>query len=321
MGAAKERRMRMKAIVCPKYGPAEVLRIEEREAPAPRDDEILIKVYAASVTNSDLFIRSGKVDPALVLPFRLMIGIRRPRHEIIGEVFAGTVEAVGSSIGRFRVGDRVYGLTGMSLGAYADYMCMGERDSKRGCVARMPEALGFEDATGVAYGGLLALQALEKGGIAGRKSALVYGASGTTGTMAVQIARAFGAEATAVCGAAKAEFVRSLGATAVLDYADDASIGKLGRYDLVLDAVGKARTSRLKEACRRALAPGGAYVSIDGEALACDSARLERVGRLVAEKGLRPVTDRVFEFSQVVEAHEYVELGHKLGNVAIRVNA
>jgi NADPH:quinone reductase-like Zn-dependent oxidoreductase len=310
----------MKAIICPRYGAAEVLRIEEREEPKPRDDELLIKVHAASVTNSDIFIRSSKVDPKLLIPFRLMIGIGRPRNEIIGEVLAGTVEAVGPKIRRFRAGDRVYGLTGMSLGAYADYKCMRETDSKRGCVAKMPEGLGFEEATGAAYGGLLALQALEKGGIEKRKKALIYGASGTTGTIAVQIAGAFGAEVTAVCGAAKAEFVRALGASAVLDYADDASIGKLERYDLVLDAVGVARNSKLKEACKRSLATGGAYVSIDGEALVCDSARLDRVTRLIEERGVRPVTDRVFDFSRIVEALEYVELGHKLGNVAIRVN-
>ena len=310
----------MKAIICPKYGPAEVLRIEERDKPTPHEGELLVKIHAASVTNSDIFIRSSKVDPLLLIPMRLMIGITRPRNEIIGEVFAGTVEGVGARIERFRVGDRVYGLTGMSLGAYADYKCMTERDSKRGCVARMPASIGFEEATGAAYGGLLALQALEKGGIEKRRRVLVYGASGTTGTMAVQIVRAFGGQVTGVCSAGKADFVRGLGASAVLDYADDASAGKLERYDLVLDAVGKARSSKLKEACKRALADGGAFVSIDGEALVCDSARLERIGKLIDERGVKPITDRIFGFAEIVEAHKYVELGHKLGNVAIKVN-
>jgi NADPH:quinone reductase-like Zn-dependent oxidoreductase len=310
----------MKAVICPSYGPAEVLRLVEWKDPAPREDEVLIKVRATSVTNSDIFIRSAKVDPALVVPMRLMIGIRGPRRKIIGEVFAGTIEKVGSKVASFRIGDRVYGLTGFSLGAYAEYLCLRERASKRGCVAIMPSSIGFEEATGAAYGGLLALQALEKGGIEGRKKVLIYGASGTSGTMAVQIARSFGAEVTAACSRGKMDAMRALGASKLLDYEDEVSLGKLEPYDLVVDAVGKAKTSKLKEACAVSLAPGGVYVSIDGEALACDSARLDRVRALVDERGVRPITDRVFALEDIVAAHRYVEGGHKLGNVAVRVS-
>jgi NADPH:quinone reductase-like Zn-dependent oxidoreductase len=311
----------MKVIVCDRYGPPEVLRIGQSEKPIPKEDEVLIKIYSASVTNSDIFIRSAKVSPLLVIPFRLKMGLRRPRNPVIGEVFAGVVEAAGPGIKRFKPGDRVYGLTGFSLGAYADYMCMEEVDSVRGCLAIMPASIGFEDATSAAYGGLLALQQLEKGTIARGGKVLVYGASGTSGTVAVQYAKHLGAMVTAVCGASNIDFVRSLGADGVLDYTDDASIGRLERYDLVLDAVGKRRSSALKKACALALAVGGTYASIDDGALLLRSDRLDRITMLVESGAIKPVTDRVYGFDQIVEAHRYVEGGHKRGNVAVTVNA
>lgn len=310
----------MKAIFCDKYGPPEVLRLGECPAPVPGDDEVLIKIYATSVTNSDLFIRGAAVDWKIALPFRLMMGIRGPRNPIIGEVFAGEIEAAGPRTTRFKIGDRVYGFTGFSLGAYADYKTLKETDSTRGCLARMPAKVGFEDATSAAYGGLLALQFMEGGSIVPGSKVLVYGASGTSGTTAVQYAKSRGAEVTGVCGPSHAELVRSLGADRVLDYTDDGSISRLETYDFVLDAVGKARTSPLKKACRRALKAGGTYASIDGAALLLDSARLSRITALVESGALVPVTDRVYRFDQIVQAHAYVEGGHKAGNVAVTVN-
>jgi NADPH:quinone reductase-like Zn-dependent oxidoreductase len=310
----------MKVIVCGRYGPPEVLRFAQYSKPIPKQDEMLIKIYAASVTNSDIFIRSAKVSPLLMIPFRLKMGLRRPRNPVIGEVFAGVVEAAGSGIKRFKPGDRVYGLTGFSLGAYADYLCMGEIDSVRGCLAVMPANISFEDATAAAYGGLLALQQLEKGNIAGGDKVLIYGASGTSGTIAVQYAKHLGAMVTAVCGSWNIEFVRSLGADTVLDYTDAASIGRLESYDLVLDAVGKRRSSALKKASAHALAAGGTYTSIDDGALLLQSDRLDRITKLVESGAIKPVTDRVYAFDQIVEAHRYVEGGHKKGNVAVTVN-
>lgn len=310
----------MKAVFCDKYGPPEVLRLGECAKPVPADDEVLIKIYATSVTNSDLFIRSAAVAWNLIVPFRLMMGIRGPRNPIIGEVFSGEVEAAGAGIKRFGVGDRVYGFTGFSLGAYADYKTMKETDSTRGCLARMPSNVGFEDATSAAYGGLLALQFMEAGNIGPGAKVLVYGASGTSGTFSVQYAKSLGADVTGVCGPAHAEFVRSLGADRVLDYRDDGAIDRLATYDFVLDAAGKARKSRLKEACRRALEPGGSYASIDDAALLLDSARLSRISALVESGAVVPVTDRVYRFDQIAQAHAYVEGGHKTGNVAVTVN-
>jgi len=310
----------MKAALCDRYGPPEVLRLAQVEMPVPRDGEVRIKIFATSVTNSDIFIRSSKVSPALIIPMRLMIGIRRPRNPIIGEVFAGEIEAVGPRIRRFAPGDKVYGFTGMSLGAYADYKCMRETDSKKGCLAKMPRNVTFEEATSAAYGGLLAFQFLEKKAIAPGHQVLVYGASGTSGTVAVQYAKQAGARVTAVCGPAHVDLARKLGADVVLDYAKDDSVMQLRRYDFVLDAVGKARTSALKKACRRSLAKNGRYASIDDEALLLDSERLGRVTTMVEAGHLVPITDRVYPFSEIADAHVYVENGHKTGNVAVTVN-
>jgi NADPH:quinone reductase-like Zn-dependent oxidoreductase len=310
----------MKAIICTKYGPPEVLQIQQRPKPVPKNDEVLIKIYAASVTNSDIFIRGSNIPLAYRIPMRLMIGIRRPRNPVIGEVFAGEIEHAGPDIRRFKPGDRVYGLTGYSLGAYADYKCMKEVDSKRGCLAVMPGNIGFEEATAAAYGGLLAFQYLEKGHVAPGQNVLVYGASGTSGTIAVQYAKHLGATVTAVCGPSNLEFVRSLGADKVLDYTKSESIAHLERYDLVIDTVGKRRTSDLRKACSMALTPTGQSVSIDDGALLLRSERLDRVRELVESGQIRPVNDRVYPFDQMVEAHRYVELGHKRGNVAVTVN-
>lgn len=310
----------MKAMICTKYGPPDVLQIRQCQKPIPKADEVLIKVYATSVTNSDLFIRGSNIPLRFMIPMRLMLGIRRPRNPIIGEVLAGVVEYVGSAIKRFHVGDNVYGLTGFSLGAYAEYTCMKERVSKRGCLAIMPRNISFEAATSAAYGGLLAFQSLEKGKIARSQDVLIYGASSTSGTIAIQYAKYLGARVTGVCGPSHTEFIASLGADRILDYTKKESIHGLEEYDLVFDAVGKRKTSELKQACARALRAGGSYVSIDDDALVLRSDRLNKITELVEVGAINPITDRVYPFEQMVEAHRYVELGHKTGNVAITVH-
>src|SRR4030042_3217141 len=251
---------------------------------------------------------------------RIMMGITKPRNEIIGEVLSGEVVQIGSKIKHFHVHDQVYGLTGFSLGAYADYKCMKETDSKQGCIALKPKNISFEEATSAAYGGLLAFQYMERGNIQPKQKVLIYGASGTSGTIAVQYAKHLGAEVTAACGAKNVQFVKSLGAEKALDYTDDDSISKLDAYAFVLDAVGKSRTSKLKEACKRAVADKAKYVSIDDGPLILSSERLDRIRELVESRSIRPINDKCYPFGQIVEAHRYVELGHKRGNVAIRVN-
>jgi len=310
----------MKAIICKKYGPPENLEIVEYKNPMPKEDEVLIKIYATSVTNSDIFIRSSNIPIRFRIPMRLMIGIRKPRNEIIGEVFSGIIEHIGSRIERFKVGDHVYGLTGFSLGAYADYKCMKEKDSKKGCIAIKPGNISFEEATAAAYGGLLAFQYLEKGNIQPGQKVLIYGASGTSGIIAVQLAKHLGAEVTGVCSAKNIEFIKSLGADKALDYTKQDSLSQLEEYDVILDAVGKAKKSALKEACKKSLSKNGKYISIDDGALICSSDRLSRIKELFESGKIKPINDRCYHFDQIVDAHQYVEQGHKKGNVAITVN-
>ncbi len=310
----------MKAILCKKYGSPEVLTLVDCDKPVPKEDEVLIKVFAASVTNSDIFIRSSNVPLQLLIPMRLMMGIFRPRKKIIGEVLAGEIVWTGPKITRFKTGDQVYGLTGFSLGAYAEYKCMRETDSKQGCITIKPSNISYEEATGAAYGGLLAFQTLEKWNIKPGHKVLIYGASGTTGTMAVQYVKALGADVTAVCSAGNAQFVQDLGADKVLDYTDDNSVSRLEEYDFVFDAVGKAKNSSLKKACIQQAKIKGQYGSIDDGALILSSDRLNRIREFVEAGKIKPINSRSYPLEQIVEAHRYVESGHKLGNVAITIS-
>lgn len=310
----------MKAYVCKKYGSPEVLEIKQCEKPSQNKDEVLIKIYATSVTNSDIFIRSSKVSLKLLLPFRLMIGIWRPRQKIIGQVFAGEIIDVGKNIENYKVGNKVYGLTGFSLGAYTDYKKMKEINSKQGCFALMPDNISYEEATAAAYGGLLALQSLEKENIKQNDKVLIYGASSTSGITAMQYLKNIGVEVTSVCSESKFDFVKSLGADKVLDYNNDDSIKKLEKYNIIFDCVGKARSSNLKKASRNHIADKKDFISIDDTPLVLSTERLERIKGLVEKNIIKPINDKVFPFEQMVEAHRYVELGHKTGNVAVTVN-
>lgn len=309
----------MRAIVCTGYGPPDVLQLREMPKPVPDDDQVLIRVRATAVTASDIFIRSSELPWRFRIPMRLMIGITKPRGGVIGEVLAGEVEYAGKNIRRFAVGDRVCGMTGLSLGAYAEYKCMAEADSKQGCLAHMANNIDYEAATVAAYGGALALQYLERGRIGPGKKVLIYGASGTCGTTAIQLAKHHGAEVTGVCGTSHLELVKSLGADFVVDYTKVDSLNSTARFDFVLDAVGRLKSSKLKDACKTALTPAGRYVSIDDGPLELVSARLEHLKELIEAGHVRPVVDRCYPFEKMAEAHEYVGQGHKAGGVAITV--
>lgn len=309
----------MKAVICTKYGPPEVLQIKEVEKPTPKDNEVLIKINATAVTASDIFIRGSQVSIQYWIPMRLMIGLTKPRNPIIGLVLAGEIEYAGKDIKRFKPGDQVFGITGLGLGAYTEYKCMQETDSTYGCLALKPDNISCEEATVAAYGGLLAFQYLEKGNIQPGQRVLIYGASGSSGTIAVQLAKFLGAEVTAVCSTANLELVKSLGADKVIDYTGEDSLNPGEEFDFILDAVGKNKTSKLKKACKRALVPGGKYVSIDDGALMLDSKRLASIKNLVEAGHIKPVIDRTYPLEQIVEAHRYVGKGHKKGGVAITV--
>lgn len=309
----------MKAVICKKYGEPEVLNLEEVPKPTPNDNEVCVRIHATAVTNSDIFIRGSKLPFPIIIPFRLMIGLTRPRKSIIGLVFSGEIESIGKNIKRFKPGDNVFGLTGFNLGAYAEYMCMKEKDSKCGCISLKPKNISHEEATMAAYGGLLAFQYLEKGNIQNGQKVLIYGASGTTGTIAIQIAKSLGAEVTGVCSSSNIEMVKSLGADKVIDYTKQDSIPKGVTYDFILDAVGKAKTSKLKASCKKALSSNGKYVSIDNGDLKLYSHSLDKIKEYVESGQIKPVMDKIYLLDEIVEAHSYVEKGHKKGGVAITV--
>jgi NADPH:quinone reductase-like Zn-dependent oxidoreductase len=310
----------MTAVVSDRYGPPEVLRISKVPKPSPKPNEVRIQILASAVTASDIFIRSANLPVRLQIPFRLMMGLTRPRHPVLGFVFSGMIDQVGSDIRRFAPGDSVYGGTGFRLGAYAEYRCMIETDSRmHGCLAAKPRTLTHEEATAAFYGGLLALQYVDRGAIQPGQDVLIYGASGTSGTLAIQYARSLGARVTAVCGTRNVEFVRSLGADQVLDYTREDAPPAEDRYAFVLDSVGTGKTSPMKEACRRALLPGGRYVSISDGSLELSSARLDQITALVEAGKLTPVLGTTYPLSEIVEAHRFVETGHKRGGVAVTI--
>lgn len=309
----------MKAVICTKYGPPEVLKLSDVPKPIPKDDEVCIKIHATAVTASDIFIRSSNLPLQYKIPMRLLIGIRKPRKSIIGLVFSGEIESTGKNIKRFKSGDSVYGLTGFGLGTYAEYKCMKEIDSKNGCIQLKPNNINHEEATVAAYGGLLAFQYLEQGNIQKGQKVLIYGASGTSGTLAVQIAKHLGAEVTGVCSTSNLEMVKQLGADYVIDYTKEDSIPKGVKYDFILDSVGKNKTSTLKAACRKALSQQGKYVSIDNGDLKLDAQRLDKIKEFVESGYIKPVVDRCYHMDEIIEAHRYVEKGHKKGGVAITV--
>jgi len=310
---------KMKAITRSKYGPPEVLQLSEVKIPIPKDNELFINIKASAVTNSDIFIRGSKLPFPIIIPFRLMMGILKPRKSIIGLVFSGIVKEVGSKIKRFSSGDEVYGMTGFNLGAYAEYTCIKETDSTTGCVSIKPKNISFEEATSAVYGGSLALQYMDMGNIRKNQNILIYGASGTSGTIAIQYGKYLGAKVTGVCSGKNMDFIKSLGADDVIDYTTNDTLKENTRFDFILDSVGKYRTSKLKEACKNALKETGKYVSIDDGALKLNSRRLDFLTKLIEEGKIKPVIDKIYPLAKIVEAHKYVEEGHKKGGVAIRI--
>ena len=305
----------MKAIVCTKYGPPEVLQLQDVVKPTPSDKEVLVRIYATAVTASDCIIRGFKVSTRRWLLGRLLLGLTKPRKSILGLVLAGEIATVGKDVKRFQRGERVYAFTGLRFGAYAEYICLRE-DS---VLAFMPSHLSYEEAAAIPYGGLLALHFVRQGQIQSGQKVLIYGASGANGTAAVQLARHFGAEVTGVCSTGNMDLVKSLGADSVIDYTqEDATTGG-ERYDFIFDAVGTRKSSPFKLACQKALTSSGKSISVDDGSPKIHLEDLLFLTELVEAGKLKPVMDRCYPLEQMVEAHRYVETGHKKGNVVIMV--
>jgi NADPH:quinone reductase-like Zn-dependent oxidoreductase len=306
----------MKAIVYEKYGPPEVLQLKEIEKPAPRDNEVLVKVHATTVTIGDTIMRSFNLPIRgwKKVMARLILGWRKPKRHILGMELAGVVESVGKEVTRFRFGDAVFASTfAVNFGGYVEYKCLPDD----GVIAAKPANLTYEEAAAVPGAGQTAWHCLKKGKIQPGQKVLIYGASGAVGTFAVQLAsRYFEADVTGVCSGANLELVRSLGAGRVIDYTrqDFTQSGKTD--DVIFDAVGKLSPAQGK----KALKPGGVYINVHTDSDGGEKLEYMIILKELIEAGkIKAVIDRFYPFDQIVEAHCYVEQGHKKGNVVIAI--
>jgi NADPH:quinone reductase-like Zn-dependent oxidoreductase len=305
----------VRAAVCTRYGPPEVLRLEERLTPVPVKNEVRVRIRATAVTSSDCYVRGLRLSPVYRIMGRLALGWNGPRQPVLGMVLSGVVDAVGLDVRSLKVGDRVFGFNKSRFGTYAQYVCWPED----GLMAMTPANLSDEEAAAIPYGGLLALACLRRADIRAGHKVLVFGASGAVGTSAVQLARQLGAEVTGVCSAANADLVRSLGATRIVDYTVEDFADGTERYDLIFDAVGKRKSGAALRLGRRVLAPGGACISVDDGSPKLRREDLVLLGELAAQGEIRPVIDRTYDLGEIIEAHRYVDMGHKRGNVIVTV--
>ena len=325
----------MKAIVCTKFGPPDVLQLQEVAKPAPKDNEVLIRIYATTVTAADCELRGLKVPLAFRLPLRIYLGRIRPGPIILGQELAGEIEAVGKDVKRFRKGDQVFGWSGLGLGAYAEYKCLPED----GVLAIKPANISYEEAAVLAVGGLDAVHFLRKGHIQSGEKVLIHGAGGSIGTFAVQLAKYFGAEVTAVDSTGKLDMLRSIGADQVIDYTQEDFTKSGETYDVIFDVVGKSSFSRSV----RSLTHNGRYLlgnsrlsqRVRGQWTSRRSSKqvilwearaaseytedFKFLTELIEAGKIHSVIDRCYPLEQTAEAHRYVDTGHKKGNVVITV--
>ncbi|KGI85324.1 NADPH:quinone reductase [Exiguobacterium mexicanum] len=302
----------MKAVICTAYGLPDVLQLREVDKPVPKSDELLIKVHTSAVHSGDRRLRALDVPALGKLPMRIVVGFKAPRQPILGVVLAGEIVETGSRVEDFKVGDRVYALTGMRFGGYAEYACVKANK----CVERMPTNASFIEAASLPFGGTTALHFLRKVNIEQAKTVLIYGAAGAVGSMAVQIAKHYGAHVTAVCRERNFELVTSLGADVVIDYTIDGYDEKLTTYDAVFDAAGKID----KRMARKHVAKHGKFSSVAGQGPASERKEdLAFLNELFEAGRLKAVIDSVYPLEDIVAAHRYVDAGGKVGNVIVTV--
>lgn len=304
----------MKAVVYNKYGGPNVLEVTEMARPHPKDNEMLVKIHAATVTSGDVRLRASDFPPLFWLPARLLFGLFKPKKKILGHELAGTIEAIGKNVTKFKVGDSVFGTTTMlKTGSYAEYICLPE-EWKNGVVVLKPENLNFKEAAALPVGAMTAMCLLEKANLKKGQQVLIYGASGSVGSYAVQLAKQEGATVTGVCGGSNVDLVKSLGAERVIDYMKEDYSERNEKFDIVFDAVGKTTKAKAK----KVLNDEGKFVTI--RMLTKEKTEhLERIKELAEQRKLKPFIDKTFSLDEMVNAHEYVDSGRKRGNVVIDI--
>jgi NADPH:quinone reductase-like Zn-dependent oxidoreductase len=304
----------MKAAICPTYGPPDVLQIKEVPNPVPKKNEVLVKNMASAVNSGDVRIRGLKVEGLMKVVMRIVLGISKPRKPILGTVFSGVVENVGESVTEFKVGDEVYGTTGFKQGCHSEYVCIPENK----VISSKPDSASFEEAAALLFGGQTAIYFLRKGGIEDldKPKVLIYGASGAVGTAAVQVAKHYDAQVTAVCGSKGKELTQKLGADQIVLYDQEDVKSLSDKFDIIFDAVGKTS----KKDCRHLLNKNGKFLSVEGTDIAAERKEyLHFLSKLFEAEEYVAVIDKVYPIEQIIEAHRYVDTGRKKGNVVLRI--
>ncbi len=304
----------MNAVMYTKYGPPNVLKMVDIEKPQPRDHEVLVKIYAATVTSGDVRLRSSNFPPLFWLPARLIFGLFKPKKRILGHELSGIVEAVGKEVTKFKIGDEVFATTTMlKTGSYAEYICLPQ-ERKKGVLGLKPKNLSFKEATALPVGGMTALFLLNKANLSKGQQVLIYGASGSVGSYAIQIAKEKEATVVAVCSSSNVDMVKSLGADSAIDYKkEDYSLIEK-KFDIVCDAVGKTSKSKAKKILKQ----GGNFVSVN-TLTSVKEEHLNTIKELAEKQKIRPYIDKCFQLSEIVAAHAYVDKERKKGNVVIEI--
>lgn len=305
----------MKAAICTKYGPADVLQIQEVNKPIPKENEILVRIISTAVNSGDTRVRGLGVEGFMKVIMQLVLGISKPRNPILGTVYSGIVEDAGTKVLKFKKGDKVFGMTGFKFGAYAEYITIKEKEN----ISLIPLNASYDEAVSLIFGGQTAIYFIGQAKLSEKKSknVLIIGATGSVGSAAIQIAQYFGADVTAVCSSEGKYLVDSLGVSKVILY-DKEDFGKqTHQYDLIFDAVGKTT----KQQCHHLLKKDGIYKTVGGLDYASESLEQLNLLKILYENGkLKATIDRTYPFDKIVEAHQYVDTGRKKGNVVLKIS-